>query len=130
MIERALAEHLKTEIAQVVNRVYPLTLPQSPPNPQLPAITYQLVTEPRSYSLDGVGASNPYFQIDCWAATYAGAQSLAEAVTAELDAFNGFLGVSPNQVRVTGIFQRARRDSFEPVTGEYRVSLDYSIWHN
>lgn len=58
----------------VVARVYPQKMPQSP---TLPAITYQIVS--RVPTEANTELFECRVQIDCWAATYAGASALAIA---------------------------------------------------
>lgn len=104
--------------------IYPVRLPQ---NPVYPCYTFQVITEPRTHTMEGRAAPNPLVQIDCWAKTYIQVHSLASAVERELDGYVGRLG---GMLKVTGCLQKERQDFYEPDVDDYRVSLDYSIWHN
>lgn len=127
MIGVALQDELvgTSAIAAIVStRVYPVTLPQTP---TLPAITYQVIAEPRTHTMDNRAAPNPYVTIDCWARTFLEACTLADAVVTKLDGYRGTMG---GAIAVTSCLQRARREIYEPETKEWRVGLDFSILHN
>lgn len=107
-----------------IARVYPVRLPQ---NPTYPCATFQVISEPRSHSMEGRVAANPLVQIDCWAKTYQEAQDLASAVERAMDMFSGRMG---GVLNVLSCLQRERQDFYEPDVDDYRVSLDFAIWHN
>lgn len=66
--------------AIVGERVYPLFLPQTP---TLEAISYQRISNSGTNGNTAVRESR--WQVSCWASTYAGAVSLAEAVKTDLE---------------------------------------------
>jgi hypothetical protein len=101
--------------AIVGTKVYPKKIPQGI---SVPAIRYIRVSDPRLYSLSGMGSkTNPRMQIDCWAATYAVARDLAEKVIAAMNAATAFkIGAADVQ------------DIDEGEEEDHRVSVDFSIW--
>lgn len=106
-----------SDVAALTTRISPAPLPQSA---VLPAITYQRVDGKPLVSHGGnSGISRPRFQLDCWAADYAGADALAIAVSAALSARQW-----TNQS-----FVDADRDMPDPETGNYRRIVDVFIWH-
>lgn len=107
-----------------IRRVYPVRLPQKP---DYPCVTFQVITEPRTHSMEGAVAPNPLVQIDCWAKDYQEAHDLASAVERAMDGFVGRMG---GLLPVSACLQRERQDFYEPDVDDYRVSLDFSIWHN
>ena len=62
--------------ALISSRAYPLKMPQ---NPTLPNVVYQLISGEQLHVSDYV---DPRYQLACWAATYAKAVELADAVRA------------------------------------------------
>lgn len=66
--------------AIVGSRTYPMLLPQ---NPTYPAITYGRISNTGTNGSTALKETR--YQIDCWAATYAGTQTLAAAVKAALE---------------------------------------------
>lgn len=113
----------------VSERIYPLTLPQSP---VLPALTYSWISATRIPVMDApIGMASPRIQIDCWAATYLVAVELFEAVRQRLDGFKGTLTVGGTLVH--GAFLDSERDFYESAadagtgsgSGIYRRSGDY-----
>ncbi|TXH19320.1 MAG: DUF3168 domain-containing protein [Hyphomicrobiaceae bacterium] len=130
MISEALYSKLSTDsgISAIVStRVYPVRLPQ---NPVFPCVSFQVITEPRTYTMEGKDAPNVIFQIDCWAKTHVGAHQLAEAVSASLSGFRGTMGTGGSARYVSSCLQRNATDLFEPEVNDYRVSLDFSVWYN
>ena len=133
MIWRCLYAHMvgNAEIAAAAT-IYPSWLPQQ--NTTFPAITFSVDDVQDDQLLDGVGSlTQSLVSIDCWAATYAAAHTLADVVKAELVGYVGTFGnvtASP-QVAVTVNHIRKTRelDLFESDTGLYRVSLQFLIAH-
>ena len=120
--------------ALVGTRVYPLRLPQTTTAPVLPAIRYQRIDTVRSpYREMATGRSShvrPRFQIDCFAATPAGAQAVADAVRSVLD---GFRGTSAG-VAIGSIGLEDEAADLEEGVGAggapiYRHRLDFLIGH-
>ena len=126
MIESALYSILtadSTVSGLISTRVYPIKLPQSP---TFPAVTYQRVSTPRVRSTTGPsGLAHPSIQIDCWAETYTGVKSLAEAAREAVDGYSGTVG----GVAIAGIIVASENDFFEPEVEIYRVTMDITIWH-
>lgn len=113
----------------VAARIYALVLPQKP---TLPAISYQRISGPRIQNLLGAtGRAVARIQIDSWAETYVGAQTLAAAVRSSLNGFIGDLtdGGSPAATRGVVIRLDNERDNFEDELDLYRVIQDYLINH-
>ena len=126
MLGKAIFEHLSSKPAiksLVQARIFPVLVPQ---NVQFPCITYQLISDPRLQTLEGVSVPNPYVQIDCWAKTYNDAHALAAAVETALECYRGLMG---GLVQVHSCLLRSKADIFEPEVNDFRVSLDFSIWH-
>ena len=85
MLEENIVAMLKADTALaalVVNRIYPLTLPQES---ELPAIRYTMISSRPTTTHDGdSGLATALFQFDCFAATYTAAKALAAALRATL----------------------------------------------
>lgn len=121
-IGMAIKEHLENQAG--IARVYPVRLPQ---NPVYPCVTFQVITTPRGHTMEGAVSANPLVQIDCWAKTYLDAHTLARTVERALDGYVGRMG---GILAVSGCLQQEGQDFYEPDVDDYRVSLDFSIWHN
>lgn len=70
----------------------------------------------------------PTFEIDCWADSYSGADTLAEAVRQELQGFSGTMGSDT----VTSVTLDDEEDAYEPPDdgsdeGIFRITLRYRI---
>lgn len=115
--------------ALVGTRLYPNVLPQR--NLTLPAIVWQRIATTRVNSLSGPsGLATPRFQFTCWAATYAAAQAVAEALRTALDGYTGAAGA----YTVSDAILEDEGDMYEPSIGlkekeAYGVRVDYTIWH-
>lgn len=111
--------------AIIAARVYPLERPQ---NSKGPAITYQVISDPRSDHLKGPDGARPTrVQLDCWADTYAVAKALVRAAIAALRFPATVQGKRFGHARVEG-----PRDLRETVAGGktiHRQSVDLIIWH-
>ncbi len=126
MLVKAIFTKLSTDggISAITStRVYPIKLPQQP---TLPALTYRIITEPQVHSMEGTFSQNARLQIDCWAETFLAAHELAEAVE---DAMNDFSGTIGAEQVISSSVQVNKQDLFDPEVNDYRVSIDYSIWH-
>ena len=105
----------------VVARMSPMRLPQ---NPTFPALVYTQISGPRDRNLSGPsGRVVARFQIDCWAKTYLQAQSLADAVRARLDGYQGTMGATV----VGSVALENETDDLEEEPEEYRKIQDYMI---
>ena len=95
------------------NRLYLSQLPAKCP---LPAISYFPVTDSVISDLQGeAGLSHQRWQIDCWHRRYDALNTLAAQVMERMASMDGCL-------------RTGRSESFEQLTGLYRVSLEYSLW--
>ena len=126
MIARALVNYLEgvTAISDLVGtRIYPVRLPQKP---TLPAIVYTQVAGPQIETLEGCVAHNPHFQIDCYSKNPLEAWTVADAVEGALNLFSGVMNA---EEQVSASIKINREDIFEENVDDYRVALDFSIWH-
>lgn len=71
------------EVAAIDGRIHPIILPDTP---TLPAITYQLVSEPQDPTQDGPGMAEPRYRFKVWASSYV---ELGTVVAELKAAFNG-----------------------------------------
>jgi hypothetical protein len=102
-------------VAVVGTRIYPLVAPQEA---ELPLIVYTRISSGREYSMDGYSnLENPRMQIDCFAGTYAEVKTLSEAVVSAMRAATTFSVASDNPIE------------FYEDDETYRISTDFSIWH-
>ena len=100
--------------ALVTGRCYPLL---APANVVKPYITYQVISNVPSVTLDGpTGTENRRLQIDIFDKTYSGVKVLEESAKAAMA-----IATVTNVPLSTG-------DLFEGETQLYRVIMDYSIW--
>lgn len=119
--------------ALVADRVYPVRLPQKV---TLPAITYQLISDPRDPHLRGVtGRARPRFQIDSYALTQLSADVLGGLVRQRLDGFKGEFSDDaspPATITVQGVFFETAMELFDEDIngGSSRHSADYFIHHS
>lgn len=130
-IEEAIVKVLSdstTVGAQAGDRIYPSVIPQGG---TVPAVTYQLISDPHIRALDGVDVLVPArFQINCWAATYIAACNLDTVVREVLDDFSGtILGVVIHIINLDD-----SDDLFEPAASQnnrrrFGRRLDFIIWH-
>lgn len=104
--------------ALVSARVYPVLLPQTP---TYPAVSYQRISNSGTNGSTALRESR--WQVNCWAATYAGAVSLSEAVKAAMEEHTD-VSQTPGikYSRVVNEF-----DDFDPDTEIYRVILDVML---
>ena len=130
-IEKLLTLLLKNDagvLAIVANRIYPMLVPQ---DAAMPALTYQKISGNWQVQMDGPhNMSRERFQINCWAETYAGAKSLADAVRAELNGYdtgNASIGVHlitlENETDLlvdVGDMRGTRR---------YARAMDFMVWY-
>lgn len=100
---------------------------QRPQGATLPAITLQVVSAPRDYTLTGRDRFVGYLvQMDVWGATYTATKAVSRALELALDGLTS----APFQ---TAIIEN-ERDGYEAdsptgsATGIYRTSLDVRCW--
>ena len=97
------------------SRVWPLTAPDTPTTPY---IVYQRIFSKSDNALGGnTGLINTRVQIDCYALTYADAQTLAAQVDTLMSAW------------ATQNLSVGATDLYESEVHLFRVTADYSIWH-
>ena len=113
--------------ALIGDRVYALTLAQ---NTVLPAIVYQRISTWRAMTLDqgAGGLSNPRFQFTIYAASYASAKAVADALRNALLGYRGWVGKTSN-VQIHGILSEGEFDSYEPEADVYYTTVDYKVSH-
>lgn len=107
-----------------VPAIYWVTRPQGT---GLPAITLQIIDDPREQHMKDVqGLQSTLVQIDVWATTYAQGKALKEAVIAAL-----LPAETSNGIKFGRAFVRSR-DLSERVETQliYRPSMDFTIWHS
>jgi hypothetical protein len=121
MIERGLYQRLVDTVPAVGSRVYPVLLPQ---NVTYPAITYDLVVDPRA--LDHSGRTNTTrasYQITSWSPSYATAKIVARAVRESLEDFSGAMDTAS----VSTIFADGGRDLYDDDVKIHHHAADYTI---
>lgn len=95
----------------VSQRVYPLKLPQSP---TYPAISYQRVSN------TGTNGSTPLrqtrYQINCWASTYAGTQTIAAAIKTAFEEY------TEGAIKMSLVVNEI--DDYEDEVDVYRTIID------
>jgi len=107
----------------VAGRIRFLSIPQNAP---LPYITYSILNEIPSDTLQGMaGLFTSTVQIDCYAKTYAESIDLSEKVRLSLQ---GYSGINKN-VEIQGVYYVNGTDSFEAEIINYRRILRFDIWY-
>jgi len=125
----SLESELRTRLAAdgtisglVSTRIYPLKLPQ---NPTYPAIVFRRISGPRLRHITGAsGRGDGRIQIDSWATTYTGAQTLAAAVRASLHGYIGLLTTLKVAITLANEI-----DDYDEDAEKYRVIQDYTLAH-
>jgi hypothetical protein len=111
----------KTAVMTLVGGVYPQTIPAQA---AAPAIVYSLDDEEMQPLLEG---NSPLIEarvtIDCFSATYGGADAIAAAVKTALITHRGAFG----SVFAEHIRKERELDLFEPDTRLHRVNLQFLI---
>lgn len=101
--------------ALVSTRIYPLVLPQSS---SYPAISYQRISNsPQQGSTD---LRSTRWQINCWASTYTGAQTLATAVKTALEEYTA----TATAPRIKMALVVNELDDYDSEANVYRVIVD------
>lgn len=114
------------DVASMVGaRIYWVERPQAA---DLPAITLQVISDPRPQHLKGLeGARGTTIQCDCWAATYASALTLARAVIAALLPPATVEDKKFGGAQITG--QRDLSETADSGPSIHRQSVDFIIRH-
>lgn len=111
-------------VTALTNRIYH---DPAPLGVAAPFITFFRVTSTRRANLTGpLGAASPVIQVDCCAATAAGAAALADAVRGALD---GYAGTSGGVVVTHARLMEDRSFYEDGPVPLYRRSADYLIQH-
>lgn len=128
MLEEAIKSHIsgsKSLDSMISGRLFPLTMPQGT---QLPAITYQKISENRSHS-QGVdsGLTSPVYQFSCWGSNYGTAAMLVRGLRLAFQDFNGLMG-GENGVFVQSTLVLGESDDYIPDTNTYLrlIDIEYS----
>ena len=114
--------------AFIINRVYPVNLPQAC---IMPAITYQEIASTREYVMSGaIGMVSARYQINCWDDDYAGARALADAVRIALECYTGTV----NGRSIYTVFLEDQGDltvfpAGNEVLRRSGQRLDFTIWY-
>lgn len=89
----------------------------------LPAVTYQRVTAQRfsAMSVDS-GVVKARYQIDVWAATYASAIAVREAVRGALQRYNTAIGTT-----IYDVYLSSETDLYENDTKQYHIAMDFEV---
>ena len=128
----AIYAHLAADtdvIALTSTRIYPHEAPSSA---TLPYITFYQISGPHAHHLTAAaGMTEPRIQIDCWADSALGAETLADKVRLAMDGFRGTM--SSTTVRMCHLDDEGM-DFFDKAQsaregGIFRKRLDFLIWH-
>jgi hypothetical protein len=125
MIESGLTSRLladTTLAALIGTSIYPVLLPEGTST----AVTYRVISKVPDYSLtSALGMVKARIEFNAWAATYAAAKAIEEAIRLSLD---GYAGALPNGVIVANILRdNGAIDGFDQDTRLYRVQIDYRV---
>ena len=117
----SLSTNIQQGVAEVTGRpVYPLVRPQGA---TLPVVTYQIISTPRQQTHSGgVRLVTSRVQFDAYATTYGAAEGVAEDLVAFFRDGPVLIGVLPAVTRVGN-----ELDDYDPITGEYRRTIDVFI---
>lgn len=97
----------------------------APQGQAYPSISLTVINDAAiDHSLDGPGVSQARAQVDCWAATYKDAKTLARAIRGALDGYQS--------TALTGVFLAGARDlqDEDGVAPIFRVSLDFIVTYH
>lgn len=104
-----------TVTALVSSRIQP---PPLDDDSTLPIITWQVISAVRPAVMDGpLGYVRKRIQLTCWATTYTGASSLAEAVRIALDGASGSIAVGDDATFFHALILEDEGDILEPSAG-------------
>jgi hypothetical protein len=129
MIRNSIRQYLLSKLAVtniIGTRLYPVVLPQLE---SVPAIVYRRISGGHNHNIDkATGSAIPVFELDCWADTYAQAETLAEAVRGVMQGFDGTMG----DTVVTACILDDETDDYEPPDegsdrGVFSITLRYRI---
>lgn len=126
VVEEGLVTYLLAQptITGVIGqRLYPIHIPQ---NPTLPAIAYQRISTPRTYSHQGFSnRARPRIQLTLFALSYSACKDLAEKLRAVLAGYRGLWGT----VNIFSTFVDNELDDYDTETQQYRRIIDLLVDH-
>lgn len=131
-IEVALVTKLTTTTAisnLISTRMYPLRLPSTP---TLPCITYKEISAPTEGTHDETSANaltHARYQLDAWAATYAGAIALGSAIFTALEGFSGVVTKGSDTFSIQAALRVDKRSDNDGETGLFWISQDFVLWY-
>lgn len=128
MLESGLQQLLTADpdvFALVGTRVYPLLWPDIP---TFPLVTFQLISTVADNVLSGpLSVTTCRVQFDAWAKSYAEVKTLAVAVIAALEGYQGTLPTGTEMLNVT---LDSSFDLYDDPSASYRVSTDLMVTFN
>ena len=102
--------------------VYPVRLPD---DATYPALVYQQITGPRSYTLTAeAGPHRTTWQVTSWGETYSDAKTLADAAA---DALSAWVEESGDNITDSVAFVASEFDLFDSASRLYYVPIDVTI---
>jgi Protein of unknown function (DUF3168) len=119
MLEQNIASVLTAQAAitsLAATRVYPIVLPT---DPDLPALTYQIVGGSSNPTLSSAGMQKIRLQIDCWGDSYGDAVTLRDAVATSLSGYQ--------DANVQFLFL-SKHDDFDHELLQYRAIIEFYIF--
>tara|TARA_Y100000310_G_scaffold239557_1_gene243183 strand:- start:1870 stop:2286 length:417 start_codon:yes stop_codon:yes gene_type:complete len=130
-IEDAIYEHLveAAAISAVVgSRVYPNLLPNGT---TYPALMYRPISSNRDQTHNAETGSfvKSRWEFNCYGASYTEATTLARAVRAELESYQGDLGANGKTYAVDNIEIDGPRASYDQDVGTHKLQIDAMIQH-
>lgn len=92
---------------------------------QLPAITYQRISNQRWHDSQGLGGlARPRVQLTCWGSSWSSARSVADAVRRALEGWK-----DPNaDPPVDGVLVQNDLDLYDEETDTHYVPIDVFVW--
>ena len=119
MIETALFDRLKAEVALVSNRIYAGVAPQGIDKPY---ITFHRLSAGYNYTHSGrSGAAAPRFQVSIFDIGYNSAKTIQAQVVTALEDWR--------TSDIQGVQIESIQDIHEQETKLYHVAIDFFIWH-
>lgn len=116
----------------VGSRIYPTVAPATA---GLPYVVYQRISTNRVRDQGGVSdLAQPRIQVSCWADSYSGTKTLADAVRAAIDGYRGTAGPVGSQTAIRRITCENETDAADlyPEGSDNRVFgtiFDFMVWH-
>lgn len=127
-MEELLREALLESTALTALVAQRVTWLERPQGAALPAVTLQIASGPRSYTMAGPDGLIPYLiQVDIWGGTYASMKQVSRAVVAAMHT----LKTPPLQVFIDSEDETAERQDGPDAGGSttfYRTRLDCRVW--